>query len=123
MLGHRLLVGAGLADDGDAGLGAGVHVDHVIAGARRGHRQQARATRDQRGVTEPRLTQIAAWQHVIAVRRGEVAPSVGFWRRERQPRQIDVVARAEQTPGDRVDPALEIGEALDVGWHGRGTPG
>ena len=68
VLAHRHCIGPGLVDDGDAGAGAGVHVDRVEARTAGGGAQQLRAGLQQRLRHECRRREfVLGRRHVVGV--------------------------------------------------------
>ena len=117
VLGNGLLVGAGLVADEDPSLGAGIDVDHVVAGAKGADGEQVRRLGDEPGVGKPGLAHLGAGAGVVAVRAPHLAPGVGGRPVEIAAEHVDVGAPAPDRRRRRIEAGMEVDDLLDVGRH------
>ena len=123
MLRHCFLVRAGLVDDSHACLCRGIHIDHVIARAGGGHRQQVRHPLQEFPVGQVGLLQFGARQALIAMH-GE---QFRFVRRIAilllEMAQVDDLAIAQRVHGVAGHPGVENNQFGDIGGHDGGVLG
>ena len=105
-----------ILDDGQHATSR-IHVDDVVAGARRGDREQVEAAFDQGRAGQKRRADFQGRQKLIAVRGRQRFPVALGRVGELQPLEMNVLFVGQDRLGHRVHPGLEINQVLSRRCH------